>query len=56
LLTFTRLPPTPLEETEKLEQLRTLEWGYKITVTETERPTLEVDTPEDLRRAEETLP
>lgn len=56
LLTFARLPPTPLEEAEKLEQLRALEWGYKIAVSETERPTIEVDTPEDLRRAEETMP
>jgi len=56
LLTFTRLPVTPLETAEKLEQLRALEWGYKITVSETERPTVEVDTPEDLRRAEEMMP
>jgi len=56
LLTFTRLPSTPLEIAEKLEQLRALEWGYKITVSETDRPTVEVDTPEDLRRAEETMP
>ena len=55
LLTFTRLPATPLEEAEKLEQLRALEWGYKITVSETARPSVEVDTPEDLRRAEEML-
>lgn len=55
LLTFTALPPTPLEEAEKLEQLRALEWGYKICVTQTERPTIEVDTPEDLIRAEEAL-
>jgi 3-deoxy-manno-octulosonate cytidylyltransferase (CMP-KDO synthetase) len=56
LLTFTRLPATPLETAEKLEQLRALEWGYKITISETDRPTVEVDTPEDLRRAEETMP
>ncbi len=56
LLTFTRLPSTPLEEAEKLEQLRALEWGYRITVSETDRPTVEVDTPEDLRRAEEAMP
>lgn len=56
LLTFSRLAPTPLEEAEKLEQLRAVEWGYKIRVTETERPTVEVDTPLDLRRAEEMLP
>jgi 3-deoxy-manno-octulosonate cytidylyltransferase (CMP-KDO synthetase) len=56
LLTFTRLPPAPLEEAEKLEQLRALEWGYRISVSETAQPTVEVDTPEDLRRAEETMP
>jgi 3-deoxy-manno-octulosonate cytidylyltransferase (CMP-KDO synthetase) len=56
LLSFTRLPSTPLETAEKLEQLRALEHGYKITVSETDRPTVEVDTPEDLRRAEETMP
>ena len=56
LLTFARLPATPLETAEKLEQLRALEHGYKITVSETDRPTVEVDTPEDLRRAEEAMP
>ncbi len=56
LSTFTKLPRTPLEQTEQLEQLRALEWGYRITVSETERPTIEIDTPEDLRRAEEALP
>ncbi|MGH7965776.1 MAG: cytidylyltransferase domain-containing protein, partial [Candidatus Binatia bacterium] len=56
LLAFTRLPQTPLEQAEQLEQLRALEWGYKISVSETERPTIEVDTPEDLRRAEEVMP
>lgn len=56
LLTLTQLARTPLEQTEQLEQLRALEWGYKIVVSETERPTIEVDTPEDLQRAEETMP
>ncbi|MGE0679407.1 MAG: 3-deoxy-manno-octulosonate cytidylyltransferase [Candidatus Binatia bacterium] len=56
LFTFTHLPRTVLEQTEQLEQLRALEWGYKISVSETERPTVEVDTPEDLQRAEETMP
>jgi 3-deoxy-manno-octulosonate cytidylyltransferase (CMP-KDO synthetase) len=56
LFTFTQLPRTALEQTEQLEQLRALEWGYKISVSETERPTVEVDTPEDLQRAEETMP
>jgi 3-deoxy-manno-octulosonate cytidylyltransferase (CMP-KDO synthetase) len=55
LFTFTKLPRTPLEQSEQLEQLRALEWGYRITVSETERPTIEIDTPEDLRRAEEVM-
>ncbi|MSQ46836.1 MAG: 3-deoxy-manno-octulosonate cytidylyltransferase [Deltaproteobacteria bacterium] len=55
LLTFPRLARTPLEQCEQLEQLRALEWGYRIVVSETERPTIEVDTPEDLQRAEEAL-
>jgi 3-deoxy-manno-octulosonate cytidylyltransferase (CMP-KDO synthetase) len=56
LFTFTRLPRTELEQLEQLEQLRALEWGYEIAVSETERPTIEIDTPEDLQRAEETMP
>jgi 3-deoxy-manno-octulosonate cytidylyltransferase (CMP-KDO synthetase) len=55
LLTFPQLARTPLEQSEQLEQLRVLEWGYRIVVSETERPTVEVDTPEDLQRAEEAL-
>jgi 3-deoxy-manno-octulosonate cytidylyltransferase (CMP-KDO synthetase) len=55
LLTFPRLARTPLEQCEQLEQLRALEWGYRIVVSETARPTIEVDTPEDLQHAEEAL-
>jgi len=55
LLTFPQLARTPLEQCEQLEQLRALEWGYRIVVSETVRPTIEVDTPEDLQRAEEAL-
>ena len=52
LLTFSRLPPTPLEQAEKLEQLRALEWGFRIKVAETTASVgIEVDTPEDLERA-----
>ena len=37
---------------ERLEQLRALEHGYHIHIIETSGDTLEVDTPEDLRRAQ----
>ncbi|MFB3785326.1 MAG: 3-deoxy-manno-octulosonate cytidylyltransferase [bacterium] len=54
------LSPTPLEREESLEQLRVLEHGYKIKVVKTSVADstftgFAVDTPEDLRRAEELL-
>ncbi|MEJ2093027.1 MAG: 3-deoxy-manno-octulosonate cytidylyltransferase [Syntrophobacterales bacterium] len=52
---FVTLPPGRWEQAEKLEQLRALEYGYPIHVVETEEDTLEVDTPEDLERAEAYL-
>lgn len=55
LLRLTGLPPTRLEETEKLEQLRALENGMKIKVKETEFEMVGVDTPQDLIKAEECL-
>jgi 3-deoxy-manno-octulosonate cytidylyltransferase (CMP-KDO synthetase) len=48
-------PPTPLELSEGLEQLRALESGYKIQVIETERDSIGVDVPEDILRVEEYL-
>jgi 3-deoxy-manno-octulosonate cytidylyltransferase (CMP-KDO synthetase) len=51
LLRFTELPPTDLEQIEKLEQLRMLENGFKIKIVITEHETISVDTPEDLHRA-----
>ena len=51
LMTFARLQPTPLERAEKLEQLRALEWGFRIKVAETSAAGVEVDTPQDLERA-----
>lgn len=53
LLDFAAMPPTFLEKTEKLEQLRALENGVKIRVVETEYESLGVDTPEDLAKARE---
>ena len=49
---FHRLPPSPLELTERLEQLRFLEHGIPIVVIETDEPTIGVDTEEDLRAVE----
>jgi 3-deoxy-manno-octulosonate cytidylyltransferase (CMP-KDO synthetase) len=51
LLRFARLAPTPLEQAEKLEQLRALEWGFRIRVAAVESESIEVDTAEDLARA-----
>ena len=50
LLGFSALPVGPLEQAERLEQLRALENGYRIRVVETECESLGVDTPEDLER------
>lgn len=52
---ITALEQTPLELTEKLEQLRWLENGYRIGVAITEQETVGIDTPEDLCRAERFL-
>lgn len=50
LLGYSDLPAGPLEQAERLEQLRALENGYKIRVVETEYDSLGVDTPADLER------
>jgi 3-deoxy-manno-octulosonate cytidylyltransferase (CMP-KDO synthetase) len=52
---FHRLPPSTLERTEGLEQLRFLENGIPITVMETTEPTIGVDTEEDVRAVEARL-
>jgi len=46
----TQLPPSPLEEVERLEQLRVLEAGYRIRMVETAEDSIGVDTQSDLDR------
>jgi 3-deoxy-manno-octulosonate cytidylyltransferase (CMP-KDO synthetase) len=50
LLAYNRLQQTPLEQAEKLEQLRVLEHGFRIQVVETAFESIGVDTPEDLEK------
>ena len=52
---FTRLPEGVLESAEKLEQLRALEHGFKIKVSETAFDSIEVDVPDDIKKVEELL-
>ncbi len=51
ILDFYNLPMMPLEASEKLEQLRYLEYGKRIKMIETDSEGIEIDTPEDLERA-----
>jgi len=55
LARFVALPPSPLEQREKLEQLRALEAGMRIDATIVDSAPLGVDTPADLERAREIL-
>jgi 3-deoxy-manno-octulosonate cytidylyltransferase (CMP-KDO synthetase) len=52
---FVMLPPSPLEQREKLEQLRALEAGIRVDVAIVDTVPLGVDTPEDLELARAML-
>lgn len=52
---FVALPPSVLEQREKLEQLRALAHGMRIDVAVVDAVPLGVDTPDDLERARELL-
>lgn len=55
LFTFKNLPPSTLEQAEKLEQLRALEAGYRIKVISTQFDSWGVDTEEDFKKVESIL-
>ena len=55
LAQITKLPQSPLELAESLEQLRWLQNGYRIKVGLTDVETVGIDTPEDLQRAEQFI-
>ncbi len=55
LLGYKKLPKSRLEESEKLEQLRALEAGYRIKTVVTEMDMVGVDIPEDLEKVRKLL-
>jgi 3-deoxy-manno-octulosonate cytidylyltransferase (CMP-KDO synthetase) len=55
LKTFASLPVGEWENAEKLEQLRAVEYGYKIKIVKSPYDSFEVDTPSDIKVAERIL-
>lgn len=55
LVDFTKWPVSPLEDIEKIECLRYLENGVPLRMVVTEFMGVEIDTPEDLEKAEKLL-
>jgi 3-deoxy-manno-octulosonate cytidylyltransferase (CMP-KDO synthetase) len=55
LLDFYHLPMNSLEASEKLEQLRYLEFGKRIKMVQTDHVGIGIDTPEDLEKARKML-
>lgn len=55
LLSYSEWSSTPLEQSEKLEQLRVLERGHAIRMIAVEEPTVGVDRPEDIETVEKAL-
>lgn len=55
LLDFYKLPMLSLEASEKLEQLRYLEYGKRIRMIETSHVGIGIDTPEDLEKARKMI-
>ena len=55
LIRFGHLPVGELESAERLEQLRALEYGFRIKVIETLFNSIEVDSPEDIKEVEKMM-
>jgi 3-deoxy-manno-octulosonate cytidylyltransferase (CMP-KDO synthetase) len=55
IMDFSKLPVKSLEASEKLEQLRYLEFGKRIKMVETSHVSIGIDTPEDLEKAKKLL-
>lgn len=55
VIKYSKMPATPLEESESLEQLRAIENGYKIKVLETPYKIIGVDTKEELEKVREYI-
>lgn len=55
LLQISKMQPTPLQQFEDLEQLQFLELGFKIATTTVASESIGIDTPEDLKQAEQYL-
>jgi 3-deoxy-manno-octulosonate cytidylyltransferase (CMP-KDO synthetase) len=55
LLRLVQFPISPLEQAEKLEQLRALENGIQIAVVKVDYDSMGVDVPEDVARVEKIL-
>lgn len=55
LKSFAELPPSDLEKTEKLEQLRLLEKGFAYKCIELERELIGIDTPEDYEKVKQMI-
>jgi len=55
LFFYAMLPPSPLEQSESLEQLRAIENGYTIQVGLISKPILEINTPGDLAKVKSLI-
>jgi 3-deoxy-manno-octulosonate cytidylyltransferase (CMP-KDO synthetase) len=55
LLRLVKFPPSPLEQAEKLEQLRALEYGIQIAVVQVNYESIGVDIPADVKKVEQYL-